>query len=75
MTGASAQQPSVQPHALPAVAEAMRPALSTAGPDDHLAAAASGGHLRHLPAAGPAGRIGIASITDVCRALPDAPTR
>jgi hypothetical protein len=36
MTGASAQQPSVQPHALPAVAEVMRPALSTAEPDDHL---------------------------------------
>jgi hypothetical protein len=75
MTGASAQQPSVQPHALPAVAEVMRPALSTAGPDDHLAAAALGGHFRHLPVAGPAGRIGIAGITDVCHALLDAPTR
>jgi hypothetical protein len=75
MTGASAQQPSVQPHALPAVAEVMRPALSTAGPDDHLAAAALGGHFRHLPVAGPAGRTGIAGITDVCHALLDAPTR
>jgi hypothetical protein len=42
MTGASPQQPSVQPHALPAVAEVMRSALSTAGPDDHLTAAALG---------------------------------
>jgi hypothetical protein len=58
MTGASAQRPSVQPHALPAVAEVMRPALSTAGPDDHLAAAALGGHFRHLPVVGDAGRIG-----------------
>jgi hypothetical protein len=75
MTGASAQQPSVQAHALPAVAEVMRPALSTAGPEDALAAAASGGHFRHLPVAGPADSTGIAGITDVCRALPDAPTR
>jgi len=75
MTGASAQQPSVQPHALPAVAEVMRPALATAEPGDHLAAAASGGHFRHLPVAGPAGRTGIAGITDACRALPGAPTR
>jgi hypothetical protein len=75
MTGASAQQPSAQPHALPAVAEVMRPALSPAGPDDHLAAAASAGHFRHLPVVGDAGRIGIASITDACRALPDAPAR
>ena len=75
MTGASAEQPSVQPHALPAVAEVMRPALSTAEPEDHLAAAASGRHFRHLPVVGDAGRIGIASITDACRALLDAPTR
>jgi hypothetical protein len=75
MTGASAQQPSVQPHALPAVAEVMRPALSTAGPDDHLAAAALGGHFRHLPVVGDVGRIGIAGITDACRALLDAHTR
>ena len=75
MTGASAEQPSVQPHALPAVAEVMRPALSTAEPEDHLAAAASGGHFRRLPVAGDAGRIGIAGITDACRALLDAPTR
>jgi len=75
MTGASAQQPSVQPHALPAAAAVIRPALATTGPGDHLTAAASGGHFRHLPAAGDAGRIGIASITDACHALPDAPTR
>lgn len=75
MAGASAQQPSVQPHALPAVAEVMRPALSTAGLDDHLAASASGGHFRHLPVVGDAGRIGIVGITDGCRALLDAPTR
>lgn len=74
MTGASAQQPSVQPHALPAVTEVMRPALSTAEPDDHLAAAALGGHFRRLPVVSDAGRIGIAGITDVCRALLDAPT-
>jgi len=30
MTGAPAHQPSVQPRALPVVAEVMRPALSTA---------------------------------------------
>ena len=29
MTGASAQQPSAQPHALPAVAEVMQPVPST----------------------------------------------
>jgi hypothetical protein len=75
MTGASAQQPSVQPHALLAVAEVMRPALSTAGPDDLLAAAALGGHFRRLPVAGDAGRIGIPGITEACRALLDAPTR
>ena len=75
MTGASAQQPPAQPHALPAAAEVLRPALSPAGPGDHLAAAASGGHFRHLPAAGDAGRIGIARIADACRALPDAPAR
>ena len=38
-----------------------------------LPAAASGGHFRHLLVAGPAGRTGIADITDVCHALPDAP--
>jgi hypothetical protein len=75
MTGASAQQPPAQPHALPAAAEVMRPAPSTAEPGDHLTAAASGGHFRHLPAAGDAGRTGIAGITDACRALPDAPAR
>ena len=75
MPGAPAQQPSVQPHALPAAAEVMRPALATAEPEDALAAAASRGHFRHLPAAGDAGRIGIASITDARRALPDTPTR
>jgi len=75
MTGASAQQPSAQPHALPAAAEVMRPAPSPAEPEDHLTAAASGGHFRHLPVAGDAGRIGIAGITDACRALLDAPTR
>jgi len=74
MTGASAQQPSVQPHALPAAAEVMRPALATAEPEDALAAAASGGHFRHLPVAGPADSTGIAGITDACHALPDAPT-
>ena len=40
MAGASAQQSPVQPHALPAVADVMRPALSTVEPDDHVAAAA-----------------------------------
>jgi hypothetical protein len=68
MTGASAQQSSVQTHALPAVAEVMRPVLSTAGPDDHLAATALGGHFRHLPVVGDADCIGIPGITDVCRA-------
>ena len=75
MTGASAQQPPAQPHALPAAAEVMRLAPSPAEPGDHLTAAASRGHFRHLPAAGDAGRIGIASITDARRALPDTPTR
>lgn len=75
MTGASAQQPSVQPHALPAVAEVMRPALSTAGSDDRLAAAALGGHFRHLPVVGDAGRVGIVGIADVCHSLLDAPAR
>ena len=75
MTGASAQQPSAQPHALPAAAEVMQPAPSTAGLDDHLAASASGGHFRHLPVAGDAGRTGIAGTADARRALPDAPTR
>lgn len=65
----------MQPHALLAVAEVMRPALSTVGPDDHLAAAALGGHFRHPPVGGDAGRIGIAGITDACRALLDAATR
>ncbi len=74
MTGASAQQPSVQPHALLAVAEVMRPALYTAGPEDHLAAAALGGHFRHLPVAGDADRIEIAS-SPMPAALLDAPTR
>jgi hypothetical protein len=75
MTGASAQQPPVQPPALPAAAEAIRPAPSPAEPGDHLTAAASGRHFRHLPAAGNAGRTGIARITDACHALPDAPAR
>jgi hypothetical protein len=75
MTRAPAQQPAVQPHAPPAVAEVIRPALSTAEPDDHPAATALGGHFRHPPVAGDAGRIGIVGITEVCRALLDAPTR
>jgi len=67
-----------------AVCAAARPARGRGGhtasaghgrTGDHLTAAASGGHFRHLPAAGDAGRIGIASITDACHALPDAQTR
>jgi hypothetical protein len=46
MTGAPAHQPSVQPRALPVVAEVMRPALSTAGD-----AAAPGSPASQMPAA------------------------
>jgi hypothetical protein len=74
MTGAPAHQPSVQPRALPAVAEVMRPALSTAGPDDHLTAAPSGGHFPHPPAAGDAAAPG-SPASQMPAALLDAATR
>ena len=48
-----------------------RPALTTTS-IHHAAKIMTAGHFRHLPVAGDAGLLGIADITDVCRALINA---
>ena len=49
-----------------------RPALTTTTSIHHAAKIMTARHFRHLPVAGDAGLLGVADITDVCRALINA---
>ena len=49
-----------------------RPALTTTTSIHHAAKIMTARHFRHLPVTGDAGLLGVADITDVCRALINA---